>query len=65
VFDVGPASPIKTAFKEELGKRIGDIVAAPAGEKLQRIRKNLVESFISECPQLPLAVPRVVRLSAK
>jgi hypothetical protein len=45
LFDVGPASPIKTAFKEELDKRIGDIAAAPAGEKLQRILKALVESF--------------------
>jgi hypothetical protein len=47
MFDVGPVSPIKTAFKEELDKRMSGISTARPGEKMQRTRIALIESFIN------------------
>jgi hypothetical protein len=47
MFDVGPASPIKGAWKEELAKRMSRISTARPGEKMQRIRIALIESFIN------------------
>jgi hypothetical protein len=48
MFDVAVASPLKTAFKQELGKRVNRIARADPGprEKAGIIRRGLVESFL-------------------
>jgi hypothetical protein len=47
MFDVGIACALKTAFKNELEKRIKKIMKIPPGRKLQAMRIALVESFIN------------------
>jgi hypothetical protein len=46
MFDLSPASPIKTAFKKKLNKPMSEISPARSGEKMQRIQIALIESFI-------------------
>jgi hypothetical protein len=45
LFDVAVASPIKAAFKQELDKRAGMVIAAGPDDKTQMLRIALVESF--------------------
>jgi hypothetical protein len=45
IFDLSPASPIKTAFKKELNKRLSEISPARPGEKMQRIQIALIEDI--------------------
>jgi hypothetical protein len=46
MYDVGVAPALKTAFKNELEKRIEKLRHAQPGEKLQQMRIALVESFL-------------------